>query len=90
MPGISLRTVYTTLTDLAEMGELRTISLGHGAMRFDPNTEDHHHLVCDRCAAVRDVYVDGLDALHVQPLDGFEATNASIVFGGLCSDCSGD
>ena len=28
MPGISLRTVYQTLNELAEMGELQTIDLG--------------------------------------------------------------
>jgi Fe2+ or Zn2+ uptake regulation protein len=88
MPGISLRTVYTTLTDLADMGELCTISLGNGAARFDPNTEHHHHLVCDRCGSVRDVYVDGVDKLEVEPLDGFEMTDAAIVFRGRCIDCS--
>ena len=31
MPGISLRTVYQTLTDLASMGELRLIDVGAGA-----------------------------------------------------------
>ncbi len=36
MPGISLRTVYTTLTDLADMGELQLVALGSGAIRFDP------------------------------------------------------
>jgi len=29
MPGISLRTVYQTLTDLASMGELRLIDVGN-------------------------------------------------------------
>jgi Fe2+ or Zn2+ uptake regulation protein len=88
MPGISLRTVYTTLTDLTGMGELSAISLGHGPTRFDTNTEHHHHLVCERCNAVRDVYVGGLDTLTVEPLQGFEATDASIVFRGLCASCA--
>ena len=39
MPGISLRTVYTTLSDLVEMGELGTLCLGNGAMRFDGEAE---------------------------------------------------
>ena len=34
MPGISLRTVYQTLNELAEMGELQLIDLGEGGMRF--------------------------------------------------------
>lgn len=89
MPGISLRTVYTTLTDLTEMGEVSAISLGQGAMRFDTNTQHHHHLVCERCGTVRDVYVDGLERLRLEPLDAFETTDASIVFRGRCASCAG-
>ncbi|HEX9258206.1 MAG TPA: transcriptional repressor, partial [Acidimicrobiales bacterium] len=57
MPSISLRTVYQTLNDLAAMGELQALDLGTGSARFDPNVDDHHHLVCSRCGSVRDVYL---------------------------------
>ena len=33
MPGISLRTVYQTLTDLTEMGELSQVTFDGGAVR---------------------------------------------------------
>lgn len=88
MPGISLRTVYGTLADLAAMGEIRSITLGGGAARFDPNVEDHHHVVCDRCGAVGDVYVEGTDALSVTGLAGFTTTDTAIVFRGTCATCS--
>ena len=71
MPGISLRTVYQTLTDLASMGELRLIEVGAGAVRFDPNVDDHHHVVCQTCGDVRDVYVAGSQELRIDGLDGF-------------------
>ena len=58
MPSISLRTVYQTLNDLAAMGELQHLDVGTGSHRFDPNLDDHHHLVCEGCGAVRDVGVD--------------------------------
>ena len=88
MPGISLRTVYQTLNDLAAMGELRHVSVGCGPGRFDPNTDDHHHVVCDRCGTVRDVYVDGANQLAIEGLDGFAATSTSIVFHGECTECA--
>jgi Fe2+ or Zn2+ uptake regulation protein len=88
MPGISLRTVYQTLTDLVIMGELRSLDLGTGAVRFDPNTDDHHHVVCDRCGDVRDVYVSGVDGLPVDGLDGFEVRETSILFTGVCPRCA--
>lgn len=88
MPGISLRTVYQTLADLASMGELRSLDLGTGASRFDPNTDDHHHVVCERCGVIRDVYVSGSDALHVEGLDGFAVESTSILFNGVCPRCA--
>ena len=87
MPGISLRTVYQTLSDLASMGELNQIDLGTGASRFDPNTDEHHHVVCDVCGEVRDVYVAGADKMTVSGLDGFAVHSTRIVFSGECPRC---
>jgi Fe2+ or Zn2+ uptake regulation protein len=86
MPGISLRTVYQTLTDLAEMGEIQSIDVGTGSQRFDPNVSDHHHAVCDSCGAVHDVYV--ARAPRLQGIDGFHVNDAHIVYRGLCQHCS--
>jgi Fe2+ or Zn2+ uptake regulation protein len=87
MPGISLRTVYQTLNDLAAMGELQVLHFASGSTRFDPNVVDHHHAQCDRCGDLRDVYVQRLDELQVHGFDGFASRRASIVFGGLCPAC---
>ncbi|QQS24502.1 MAG: transcriptional repressor [Actinomycetota bacterium] len=89
MPGISLRTVYQTLTDLVAMGELRLLDLGAGASRFDPNVDEHQHLVCDTCSAVRDVYVTGAEQLDLADLAGFEVESTAIVFRGQCASCAG-
>ena len=88
MPGISLRTVYQTLTDLTAMGELDQVTFGSGPAHFDPNTKDHHHAVCDICGAITDVYVDGTDQLAIDGLAGFRPDSASIVFHGSCVSCA--
>ena len=87
MPGISLRTVYQTLTDLAEMGELRPVTIDGRAGRFDPNVSDHHHAVCEVCGTVADVYVGGVERLDVEGFGDFVASSESIVFHGRCADC---
>jgi Fe2+ or Zn2+ uptake regulation protein len=88
MPAISLRTVYQTLNDLAAMGEIQSIDLGTGSARFDPNVDDHHHLVCDRCGRVRDVYVDGLEpVVPTDAFDGFTVETTQLVFRGRCAGC---
>ncbi len=89
MPTISLRTVYQTLNDLASMGELSQLDLGTGSGRFDPNLDPHHHLVCERCGTVHDVYVDFTDVRV--PDDhhlGFRVSSTEIVFRGCCADCA--
>ena len=89
MPTISLKTVYQTLHELAEIGELSTLDLGTGTVRFDPNVEArHHHLVCRRCGKVRDaeVAVPGL-AVPEGQVQGFEISSAEVVFRGLCAEC---
>jgi len=89
MPGISLRTVYQTLNDLAEMGELLVLDLGTGASRFDPNTGEHHHLVCVECGALRDVHVPGAAGLVPEGgTQGFDLEAAQVVFRGRCAECA--
>ena len=87
MPGISLRTVYQTLNELAEMGELQFIDIGGGATRFDPNLEDHHHVVCTDCGQIRDVHVKGTAALRPLDLEDFTVSEVGVVFQGVCSSC---
>ena len=89
MPTMSLKTVYQTLNDLAELGEVQHLDLGTGAGRFDPNVDDHHHLVCTACGKVRDVYADfGAMRLPDDAVDGFTVGGAEVVFRGVCADCA--
>lgn len=87
MPGISLRTVYQTLNDLTAMGELQALSFGGGSTRFDPNTDEHHHLVCTACGDVRDVYLDGVCDLRPDGVEDFDVSTTSVVFRGHCARC---
>ncbi|MFM7063008.1 MAG: Fur family transcriptional regulator [Actinomycetes bacterium] len=95
MPTVSLRTVYQTLNDLAEMGEIHRLEVGTGSARFDPNVEEsHHHLVCDDCGMVRDLHVDlrarvtkGLADTGDVP-EGFDVLGADLIVRGRCRSCA--
>jgi Fur family transcriptional regulator, stress-responsive regulator len=89
METISLKTVYQTLNDLAEMGEITALDVGTGTTRFDPNVDDaHHHLVCRRCGMVRDLMVPLPElSIPVGADMGFDVGSAEVVFRGLCPDC---
>jgi Fe2+ or Zn2+ uptake regulation protein len=89
MPNVSLKTVYQTLNDLAELGEITQLDVGTGSARFDPNVEaPHHHLVCRTCGKVRDLTADfpGLTVSR-RAAQGFAVDSAEVVFRGLCDEC---
>src|SRR3984957_17802854 len=91
MPNVSLKTVYQTLNDLADLGAITMLDVGTGSTRFDPNVETtHHHLVCRSCGKVRDVAADfpGLTVSR-RATHGFEAHRGEVVFRGLCDECKG-
>ena len=89
METISLKTVYQTLHDLADLGEIASLDVGTGTIRFDPNVDDpHHHLVCRQCGKVRDLVAAFPDLQIPSGADlGFEVGSAEIVFRGLCPEC---
>ena len=89
MPNVSLKTVYQTLNDLADLGVISVLDLGTGSARFDPNVETaHHHLVCRRCGKVRDLTAD-FPGLQVpkRATQGFAVESAEVVFRGMCDEC---
>jgi Fe2+ or Zn2+ uptake regulation protein len=99
-PTMSFATVYNTLDALAHAGHVTTLNLGAGpngesrAARFDPNTEPHHHAVCDACGSITDIpstaraSVASSDAL-VSAAPGFAVRTVERVYRGLCAGCAG-
>ena len=92
-PTMSFATVYNTLDALALAGLTSTLHLG-GASRFDPNTEPHHHAICDRCGSITDIPLVARAArAHTDALEsaapGFSVRAVERVYRGLCAACAG-
>lgn len=90
MPSMSLKTVYTTLNELAGLGAIRLVNVGTGGFRVESNMEPHGHLVCRGCGKVMDIPVDPtIDAeLSVPEEFDFEVEQRELTFRGLCRDCA--
>ena len=89
-PTMSFATVYNTLDALAGCGLTGSLNLG-GAVRFDPNTDPHHHAVCDACGMVVDISVDiAIDASAPATLhaSGFRVLREERIYRGLCDRCT--
>ncbi len=91
IPGISRTTVYRVLETLVRLGVARKASHAGAQVRFDPNTDRHHHLVCVHCGKVADLddrALGGVRIPHVKRA-GFMVDDYSIQFTGSCAECKG-
>ena len=89
MPNISLGTVYRNLGLLQQLGQIRAISNGTCAERFDGNLSNHHHLVCNTCGQVFDINLNPqlCSELEEVVFEG-EIFGYDIVFHGQCKKCA--
>ena len=89
LPEISRATVYNTLNQFQELGEVREVTLDAGPKRYDPNSlQPHNHLLCERCGIVRDVVPKGELFLPQDQCHGFAVNDIEVTFRGLCSTCA--
>jgi Fur family ferric uptake transcriptional regulator len=90
--GIGLTTVYRTLQNLADAGEVDVLRTGTGeaVYRRCTTADHHHHLVCRSCG--RTVEIDGPAvetwAQRVAEQHGFSELSHTAEIFGLCSSCS--
>jgi Fe2+ or Zn2+ uptake regulation protein len=90
LPGTSAPTVYATLDLLSELGLVRRVDAGTGAVLFDGRVEPHHHTACRRCGAVEDVDApDDLERISdAARRTGFQPHRVEVVVSGLCRRCA--
>jgi Fur family transcriptional regulator, peroxide stress response regulator len=87
--GLSLDTVYRTLSAFQEIGLIDLVE-GYGtARRFDPKLEKHHHFHCRKCGTIIDFASDYYDAIAV-PKDisrDCEVLKLRVTIEGFCRKC---
>ncbi len=90
LPDISRATVYNTLGELVDAGELLAVSVGDRITRYDPNVHTaHHHLVCTSCGRIYDVPARALSAPRIPgEATGFQVTSSEVIYRGRCAECS--
>jgi Fur family ferric uptake transcriptional regulator len=87
---ISLQAVYEALNALTAAGLLRRVAPAGGPARYEGRVGDnHHHLVCRECGAVKDVDCAIGQPPCLAPEDdaGFLVDEADVTFWGLCPRC---
>ncbi|KGX87677.1 Fur family transcriptional regulator [Pontibacillus halophilus JSM 076056 = DSM 19796] len=88
-PNMSVATVYNNLRVFKEIGLVRELTYGDSSSRFDFNTTEHYHVICDHCGKIVDFHYPSLDEVEslAEQVTGFEVRNHRMEVYGTCSDC---
>jgi Fur family transcriptional regulator, peroxide stress response regulator len=87
---VAFGTVYKALDLLSRTGQILQLEFGDGASRYDRRTDRHDHAVCTSCGRLVDLDVPlpaELDR-HASRASGFEISQHTTHFFGLCPDCA--
>lgn len=87
---ISVQGVYDVLASLTAARVLRRVQPARSPARYELDRQDnHHHLACRVCGALRDVPcpVGAAPCLDPEEAAGFVVDEAEIVFWGTCAAC---
>ena len=88
LPHISLATVYRNLKLMVREGLLVEIPTPSGPTRYDPQTREHYHFLCDHCERVYDVQIPVQTRLNWElARQGYYVRAHEMIFYGLCPSC---
>ncbi len=87
LPGLSLTTLYSTLNELVEWGEVRRFDTGDGHTHFDPDLTPHAEVICMRCHRVMDVPEVTQPMVLPDHVAGFQIVTRSEQYYGFCPIC---
>jgi Fe2+ or Zn2+ uptake regulation protein len=88
-PRASRATVYNSLRAMVDAGLVREVTIGSSASRFESRMERHHHFICDRCGAIKDL--EWFETRDIAKKSGVQPSSVrELVLQGTCDDCLPD
>lgn len=90
-PNLSLGTVYRNLTQLEEHGYIKKINIPGDPVRFDGNTDEHDHFICENCKTIIDINKDEIECVDDSlRKKGLKINSTEIILRGICNNCNTD
>nr|WP_305852459.1 peroxide-responsive transcriptional repressor PerR [Halobacillus salinarum] len=88
-PNMSVATVYNNLRVFREIGLVRELTYGDSSSRFDCNTTDHYHIICETCGKIVDFHYPSLNEVEslAEQVTGFDVSHHRMEVYGTCSQC---
>lgn len=89
IPNISVGTVYRNLSQMAESGAVRRLTVPGEPDRFDRSTLPHGHALCKHCDKMVDIFADEFTGVIEKAL-GMEILSYELNVSYICADCKAD
>ncbi len=86
-PMMSFATVYKTIEALKKNGHLLELTIDSERRRYDPETGQHHHLICIRCKRISDIHKSFSIDVPAETQESFDIIGNHIEFYGICPKC---
>lgn len=88
-PAVSFTTIYKTLETLRDLGEIKELTIDEDRKHYDPNTNDHHHIICSVCKKILDIFDDFSPSVKVPNSlkKDYTVSGFQISFHGICKGC---
>ncbi len=89
-PDLSLGTIYRNLSFFQSQGQIVSVGVVHGQERFDADTSQHGHFICQSCGAVMDlegVCLEESIKQEVQKAYDCQVSRLEMNVYGKCRDC---
>lgn len=88
-PSISLATIYKNIHAMIDKMFLSEVQIPNEKSVYELTKELHSHLVCKNCKNIEDINLDTSSLLNeVTHKSNFKLEEVSVVFLGLCNECS--
>jgi len=89
IPNLSLATVYQNLNILIKNNSLKEIKIKKMPSRYDFNTENHYHIVCESCGEIKDFNYPVFHEIEnvASQLFNYEVYSHSLEVYGICKGC---
>ena len=89
VPGISLSTVYSSVSELSRLGLVKELEFNEAENRYEGNLSHHINLVCTRCGSISDyMTAHTIDMDHIRETTQFRASRSRFELYGVCAKCT--
>lgn len=87
--NISPATIYNNLRALSDMGLVRELIYSNKSSRFDGDTSEHYHIVCEGCGEMIDFHYPVLKEVEAaaEQLSNFKISHHRLELYGKCEEC---